>query len=225
MSLVTVTCAAAYRVLSAWLVARTSTVAGDGRSAGAVYSPAAEIVPRVALPPATPFTVQETAASVVPLTVAVNACVLPKRMEALPGVRFTVTAGGGEGGGEGGGGATGLAPPPPQPSVHALAVRRTRNPCAATIRLRCSERGGMPARKAGEGPANVEEWFLAAGLHWRSHDLSLSNCGTKSYGRCLAVFLQTAVSLARILVAEYGSGKFRFGTAPGWLIPTSEFLY
>jgi hypothetical protein len=25
-------------------------------------------------------------------------------------------------------------------------------------------------------------------------------------------------------MAEYGSGKFRSGTAPGWLIPTSEFL-
>jgi len=60
MSLVTVTAALSDFVASAWLVAVTVTVAGDGRSAGAVYTPLAVIVPTVALPPATPFTLQLT---------------------------------------------------------------------------------------------------------------------------------------------------------------------
>ncbi len=57
---------------SAWLVAVTCTVAGDGRSAGAVYTPAELIVPRVVFPPGTVLTLQLTAVSVVFVTVAVN---------------------------------------------------------------------------------------------------------------------------------------------------------
>jgi hypothetical protein len=57
---------------SAWLVAVTCTVAGDGRSAGAVYIPAVVIVPSVVFPPGTPLTLQLTAVSVVFVTVAVN---------------------------------------------------------------------------------------------------------------------------------------------------------
>ena len=46
---------------SAWLVAVTVTVDGVGTAGGAVYSPAAEIVPTIALPPATLLTLQVTA--------------------------------------------------------------------------------------------------------------------------------------------------------------------
>jgi hypothetical protein len=72
MSLVTATFAVANFVASAWLVAVTCTVAGDGRSAGAVYTPAELIVPRVVFPPGTVLTLQLTAVSVVFVTVAVN---------------------------------------------------------------------------------------------------------------------------------------------------------
>jgi len=61
MSLVTVTAALSDFVPSARLVAVTVTVAGEGRSTGAVYTPLAEIVPTKALPPATPFALQFTA--------------------------------------------------------------------------------------------------------------------------------------------------------------------
>jgi hypothetical protein len=57
---------------SARLVAATATVAGVGTAAGAVYSPVLDTVPTVALPPASPFTAQETPAFVVPVTVAVS---------------------------------------------------------------------------------------------------------------------------------------------------------
>jgi len=50
----------------------TCTVAGDGRSAGAVYTPAELIVPRVVFPLGTVLTLQLTAVSVVFVTVAVN---------------------------------------------------------------------------------------------------------------------------------------------------------
>src|SRR5439155_20373371 len=45
---------------SAMLVALTDTCAGLGTWAGAVYRPEEEIVPTVAVPPATPFTSQVT---------------------------------------------------------------------------------------------------------------------------------------------------------------------
>ena len=56
----TVTLAAADLVASAAATAVTLTCAGEGTTAGAVYSPAAEIVPSVALPPLTPPTCQVT---------------------------------------------------------------------------------------------------------------------------------------------------------------------
>lgn len=52
-------------VESAWLVAMTCTVSGDGMSAGAVYTPADVIVPGGTFPPGTPFTLQLTGVSLV----------------------------------------------------------------------------------------------------------------------------------------------------------------
>jgi hypothetical protein len=49
------------------------TVAGEGTVMGAVYTPVAEIVPRVALPPAVPLTLQFTAMLEEPVTAAANA--------------------------------------------------------------------------------------------------------------------------------------------------------
>jgi hypothetical protein len=54
-------------------------VFGLGIVAGGVYRPAAEIVPVVLLPPATPFTCHVTAVFVVFVTVAVNCTVDPSR--------------------------------------------------------------------------------------------------------------------------------------------------
>jgi hypothetical protein len=45
--------------------------------AGAVYMPDADMVPTVALPPATSFTRQLTEVFDVPMTVAANVCVMP----------------------------------------------------------------------------------------------------------------------------------------------------
>ena len=49
------------------------------------------IVPTVALPPTTPFTLQFTAVFVVPVTVAVNCCVAPVTTVALVGLTLTAT--------------------------------------------------------------------------------------------------------------------------------------
>jgi hypothetical protein len=90
---VTVAVAVALLVESATEIAFIVTEAGDGTAAGAVYRPAAEIVPLVALPPATPFTCQVT-----PLfcesfeTVAVNCCVCPVFTLAVAGVTLTEMA-------------------------------------------------------------------------------------------------------------------------------------
>src|SRR5262249_17831563 len=117
-SLVTVTAALSDSVLSAWLVAVTVTVAGDGRSFGAVYAPVVVIVPTAALRPGTPFTLQLTAVLAVLLTVALNLVVFPSTTELLFGVTATATEPG-----TGGGGGTGVtAPPPPLP--HPLAQTR-----------------------------------------------------------------------------------------------------
>jgi hypothetical protein len=99
MSLSTVTLAVAAFVESAWLVAVTCTVAGDGKSAGAVYTPAVLIVPVVAFPPETPFTLQLTEVSVVFFTVAANVIVFPSKTDPLGGAIDTVICGGGGGGG------------------------------------------------------------------------------------------------------------------------------
>ncbi|HEV1994989.1 MAG TPA: hypothetical protein VGR03_11715 [Candidatus Acidoferrum sp.] len=77
-------------VESAWLVAVTCTVAGDGRSVGAVYTPRDVIVPSVAFPPGTPFTLQLTAVSVVLVTVAAKVAWPPSTTDPLAG--FTVTS-------------------------------------------------------------------------------------------------------------------------------------
>jgi hypothetical protein len=122
MSLVMVSWAVADFVESAWLVAVTWTIAGEGRSPGVVYMPADVIVPLDALPLATPFTLQITLVSVAFVTVAVNVCEFPSRTDPLVGV--TVTPMDGRGGG--GGGATDSGPPP-QPTSQVPAVRTRTN--------------------------------------------------------------------------------------------------
>ena len=126
MSLVTITAAESDFVASAWLVAVTCTFAGEGKSAGAVYTPPGVIVPVAALPPAVPFTLQFTLISVVFVTVAENVAVFPSSTDPLFGATVTAMEGGG-----GGGGTAELAPPPPQPCVNAPAVRRAKK----TVRL------------------------------------------------------------------------------------------
>jgi hypothetical protein len=76
------------------LTAAIVTLGVAGIVAGAVYSPAVEIVPLAAEPPTTPFTSHVTAVLVVPVTVAVN-CVAPlNRVDDAP---FTITVGCGGG--------------------------------------------------------------------------------------------------------------------------------
>lgn len=70
MSSFKLTLAEARACASAWLTAVTVTLAGDGRVAGAVYNPAAEIVPALALPPETPSTSHVTLVFVLPVTMA-----------------------------------------------------------------------------------------------------------------------------------------------------------
>lgn len=89
MSLVMVSCAVADFVVSAWLVADTWMAVGEGRSAGAVYSPAEEIVPVAAPPPTMPFTLHVTLVLLVFVTVAVKACEFPSKTEPLVGVTVT----------------------------------------------------------------------------------------------------------------------------------------
>jgi hypothetical protein len=99
MSLVTVSAARPDLLASAWLVAVICTVAGNGRSIGAVYTPAGVIVPSVVLPPVTPFTLQITAVSVVFDTVAVKVAWSPSRTEPVGGFTATRIERGGGGGG------------------------------------------------------------------------------------------------------------------------------
>jgi hypothetical protein len=77
--LVMVACVMPDFVGSSTLVAETETVFGEGVALGAVKSPEAFIVPRLKLPPGTPFTVQDTAGlnAPVPITVATN-CSVPR---------------------------------------------------------------------------------------------------------------------------------------------------
>ena len=67
------------------------TLAGFGRSAGAVYRPPIVIVPAVALPPVTLLTLQVTIVFDVPVTEAVNCCVFPKSTVELDDDTDTVT--------------------------------------------------------------------------------------------------------------------------------------
>src|SRR5712692_6576914 len=94
--------------LSAWLVAVMLAVAGLGSFAGAVYRPALEIVPKVELPPGTPLTFHVAAVFEVPVTVAVNCCVLPSSTFAVEGETLTEIA-------CGDGGSSTEPPIPPQP--------------------------------------------------------------------------------------------------------------
>jgi len=133
-SLAIVTTEVADFVASASLVAVTCTAVADapaamapavvGRSAGAVYTPSAVIVPLAAVPPGTPFTAHITLVLLVFATVAAKVCLFPRNTVALAGVTLTLIEGEVGGGGEG---ATEPAPTPAQPRVHALAERRPRN--------------------------------------------------------------------------------------------------
>lgn len=93
-----VTLADAAREESATLVAVTLTDGGEGGDAGAVYcaasGPVFAIVPAAAFPPATPLTLQMTAALKfpLPLTVAVKFCVAPVARLAALGETFTTTS-------------------------------------------------------------------------------------------------------------------------------------
>src|SRR5260370_14978631 len=116
MSLVIVTVPAPDFVESAWLVAVTCTVAGEGRSAGAVYTPADVIVPSVAFPPGTPLTLQVTVVSVVFVIVATNVTWFPSTTDPFAGVRVTTMGGGG--------GAARPPTPAPPASVHTHSRRR-----------------------------------------------------------------------------------------------------
>ena len=64
-------------VESATEVALTVTAAGEGAEAGAVYSPAPDMVPQRAPLQPGPETLQVTAVFVVPLTLAENRCCAP----------------------------------------------------------------------------------------------------------------------------------------------------
>jgi hypothetical protein len=123
MSLAIVSCAVADFVASAWLVAAIVTVVGEGRSAGAVYTPSAVIVPAEALPAGMLFTLQLTLVLVVFVTVAANVCEFPRSTDTVVGVTVTVIEGVGGGGG---GGITSDPVAPPQPgSPHAESIRTT----------------------------------------------------------------------------------------------------
>jgi hypothetical protein len=121
ISLVTVNIAVADFVGSVTLIAVTCTIAGEGKSAGAVYTPAFEIVPTVAFPPAAPLTLHTTLVLLVFSTVAANICEFPNNTLALDGVTVMLTE---AGGGVGGVGVVGCAIPEPSavhPSAQLLA--------------------------------------------------------------------------------------------------------
>jgi hypothetical protein len=85
---VTVIVALAFLVGSAWLVA---TILWLPAAVPAVYTPLVEIVPTLALPPATVSTDQLTAVFVVFSTVAVNGCAWPVTKVAVLGETATET--------------------------------------------------------------------------------------------------------------------------------------
>jgi hypothetical protein len=74
---ITITGAVALLLGSASATAVTMTVAGEGTSTGAAYTPSTEIVPTCSLPPGMPDTCQETLAVALLVTVAANATVPP----------------------------------------------------------------------------------------------------------------------------------------------------
>ena len=130
-------------VESAWLVAVTCTVSGDGMSAGAVYTQAGVIVPSVVFPPGTPFTLQLTAVSVVFVTAAINVAWPPSTTDPFVGVTVTTMDG------RGGGGGDSDEPAAPQPSVHAPSPRSARTTIVAVLDLfpLLRERDRMPSQK------------------------------------------------------------------------------
>jgi hypothetical protein len=87
----TVTCADPVRLASASDIAVMVAVKVDEIVDGAVYIPAAEIVPTVESPPVTPLTCQVTAMLDVLVTAALNAWVPPAFNDILDGVTVTVT--------------------------------------------------------------------------------------------------------------------------------------
>src|SRR5256885_5113542 len=74
----------------------TVAVAGVGPVAGTEYTPDAEMVPTVALPPLTLLTCQVTAVFCAFVTVAVKACVPPVGTFAVVVATLTPTGGGGD---------------------------------------------------------------------------------------------------------------------------------
>ena len=77
-----------------WEFAVTVTVEPGGGVLGAVYTPAAEIVPSVEFPPRTLFTFQSTFVVVAPVTVAVNVFVFALPAVTVAEVGEIVTVGG-----------------------------------------------------------------------------------------------------------------------------------
>lgn len=130
---------------SAWLVAATCTVAGDGRSAGAVYTPPDVTVPSAELPPGTPLTLQLTTVSVVFVTVAPKVVWSPSTTETFAGFTVTSIAGGGGGGGE--------ALPPPHPNDHQPWARIATITIVVALNLFAfmGERNRMPSQKQAKG--------------------------------------------------------------------------
>ena len=147
MSLVIANVPVADFVESAWLVAVTCTISGDGMSAGAVYTAAGVIVPCVALPPGTPFTLQLTVVSVVFVTAALNGAWPPSTTDPFVGVTVTTMDRGGGGGGDSD------EPAAPQPSVHAPSPRRAMTTIVVVLDLfpLLRERDRMPSQKQAKG--------------------------------------------------------------------------
>ena len=88
---VSVTTAEAVALLSALLDAVMVTVEGEGIALGAVYKPLGEIVPAVALPPATPPANHVTLLFDVPVTIAWNCCGWLRATLICVGCKTTVT--------------------------------------------------------------------------------------------------------------------------------------
>jgi hypothetical protein len=152
MSLVIASAPVADFVESAWLVAVTCTVSGDGMSAGAVYTPAGVIVPSIAFPPGTPFTLQLTAVSVVFVTAAINVAWPPSTTDPFAGVTVTTMDG------RGGGGGDSDDPDAPQPSVHAPSPRSAMTTIVVVLNLfpLLRERDRMPSPKQAKGQRKRE---------------------------------------------------------------------
>ena len=85
------TVAEAEELVIACEVAFTTTVAGLGRLAGAVYTPAVLTVPQLLPEHPEPLTDHVTALLVVPVTLTMNACCVPTATIALVGEMETTT--------------------------------------------------------------------------------------------------------------------------------------